>query len=76
MAYLTKDDVCFRYDKREEAQEAISALNNVIPDGGNEPLGVRIAEEHGKKKAAYYAGWMAGLQNRGMGLDTLQAYRW
>lgn len=40
-----------RYNKREEAQEAISALNNVIPEGGSQPLTVRIAEEHGKAKA-------------------------
>nr|4QQB_A Chain A, Protein sex-lethal [Drosophila melanogaster]4QQB_B Chain B, Protein sex-lethal [Drosophila melanogaster] len=37
-----------RYNKREEAQEAISALNNVIPEGGSQPLSVRLAEEHGK----------------------------
>lgn len=40
-----------RYNKREEAQEAISALNNVIPEGGSQPMTVRIAEEHGKQKA-------------------------
>ncbi|KAJ6633304.1 Sex-lethal like, partial [Pseudolycoriella hygida] len=40
-----------RYNKREEAQEAISALNNVIPEGSNQPLTVRVAEEHGKQKA-------------------------
>uniref|UniRef100_U5EQ96 Putative sex-lethal family splicing factor n=1 Tax=Corethrella appendiculata TaxID=1370023 RepID=U5EQ96_9DIPT len=43
-----------RYNKREEAQEAISALNNVIPQGGNQPLTVRVAEEHGRAKAALY----------------------
>ncbi|XP_013167877.1 PREDICTED: sex-lethal homolog isoform X1 [Papilio xuthus] len=55
-----------RFDKREEAQEAIAALNNVIPEGGTEPLSVKVAEEHGKQKAAFYAGWAAGFQhNRG-----------
>ncbi|XP_069357023.1 sex-lethal homolog isoform X4 [Maniola hyperantus] len=55
-----------RFDKREEAQEAIAALNNVIPEGGTEPLCVKVAEEHGKQKAAYYAGWAAGFHhNRG-----------
>nr|XP_026498389.1 sex-lethal homolog isoform X2 [Vanessa tameamea] len=74
-----------RFDKREEAQEAIAALNNVIPEGGTEPLSVKtgsvgtvygarrrllsdttVAEEHGKQKAAYYAGWAAGFHhNRG-----------
>ncbi|CAG5047080.1 unnamed protein product [Parnassius apollo] len=56
-----------RFDKREEAQEAIAALNNVIPEGGTEPLSVKVAEEHGKQKAAYYAGWAAGFHhNRGI----------
>lgn len=57
-----------RFDKREEAQEAIAALNNIIPEGGNEPLSVKVAEEHGKQKAAYYAGYSAGFHhnhNRG-----------
>lgn len=40
-----------RFNKREEAQEAIAALNNVIPEGGSQPLTVRVAEEHGKSKA-------------------------
>ncbi|XP_017754531.1 PREDICTED: sex-lethal homolog isoform X3 [Eufriesea mexicana] len=49
-----------RFDKREEAQEAIARLHGTIPEGGSEPLSVKIAEEHGKQKAAYYAGWQAG----------------
>ncbi|XP_054016436.1 sex-lethal homolog isoform X3 [Hylaeus anthracinus] len=49
-----------RFDKREEAQEAITRLHGTIPEGGSEPLSVKIAEEHGKQKAAYYAGWQAG----------------
>ncbi|XP_017850404.1 protein sex-lethal isoform X4 [Drosophila busckii] len=47
-----------RYNKREEAQEAISALNNVIPEGGSQPLSVRLAEEHGKAKAAHFMNQM------------------
>ncbi|KAG4069746.1 hypothetical protein HA402_003187 [Bradysia odoriphaga] len=43
-----------RYNKREEAQEAIAALNNVIPEGSNQPLTVRVAEEHGKQKATQF----------------------
>lgn len=55
-----------RYNKREEAQEAISALNNVIPQGGNQPLTVRIAEEHGKAKAALYLpAYNSFVHNRG-----------
>ncbi|XP_076639487.1 sex-lethal homolog isoform X2 [Colletes latitarsis] len=57
-----------RFDKREEAQEAIARLHGTIPEGGSEPLSVKIAEEHGKQKAAYYAGWQAGYnQSRGGG---------
>jgi len=56
----------FRFDRRDEAQEAINSLNGVIPENGTEPLVVKIAEEHGKQKAAYYAGWQAGYnQSRG-----------
>ncbi|KAK9305731.1 hypothetical protein QLX08_003469 [Tetragonisca angustula] len=56
-----------RFDKREEAQEAIARLHGTIPEGGSEPLSVKIAEEHGKQKAAYYAGWQAGYnQSRGV----------
>lgn len=66
-SYGTPRGVAFvRFDKREEAQEAIAALNNVIPEGGTEPLSVKVAEEHGKQKAAYCAGWSAGFHhNRG-----------
>ncbi|XP_070158166.1 sex-lethal homolog isoform X3 [Polyergus mexicanus] len=57
-----------RFDKREEAQEAITQLHGTIPEGGSEPLSVKIAEEHGKQKAAYYAGWQAGYnQSRARG---------
>ncbi|XP_077299154.1 sex-lethal homolog [Arctopsyche grandis] len=55
-----------RFDRREEAQEAISALNNVIPEGGKKPLSVKVAEEHGKLKAALFTGWNSNMnQNRG-----------
>lgn len=51
---VTNTTYDFRFNKREEAQEAISALNNVIPEGGSQPLTVRIAEEHGKAKAQVF----------------------
>ncbi|KAK8733640.1 hypothetical protein OTU49_006402 [Cherax quadricarinatus] len=38
-------------------------MNGVVPEGGTEPLVVKVAEEHGKMKAAYYAGYHAGLSN-------------
>ncbi|KAA0197834.1 hypothetical protein HAZT_HAZT010361 [Hyalella azteca] len=52
-----------RYDKKSEAELAITQMNGVIPEGGHDPLVVKVAEEHGKMKAAYYAGYHAGLQN-------------
>jgi len=56
-----------RYDRREEAQNAISNLHDQVPEGGNEKLNVRLAEEHGKQKAAYYAGYHAGFQQNTRG---------
>ncbi|XP_054279461.1 protein sex-lethal-like isoform X2 [Macrosteles quadrilineatus] len=50
-----------RYNRREEAQEAIKHLDGQIPDGGSERLTVKVAEEHGKQKAAYFAGFHAGF---------------
>ncbi|XP_062714612.1 protein sex-lethal isoform X3 [Aedes albopictus] len=60
-----------RFNKREEAQEAISALNNVIPQGGTQPLIVRVAEDHGRAKAALYVPSYNSIvhNNRADGLD-------
>ncbi|KAK7070886.1 hypothetical protein SK128_003093, partial [Halocaridina rubra] len=52
-----------RFDKKSEAEAAIEGMNGVTPEGGTEPLVVKVAEEHGKMKAAYYAGYHAGLNN-------------
>lgn len=60
-----------RYDKKEEAQAAINNLNGVIPEGGTEAMQVKIAEEHGKQKAAYYAGWQAGFSHKGGGAQSI-----
>lgn len=51
-----------RFNRREEAQEAIRNLDGQTLDGSNEPLCVRVAQDHGKKRAAYFAGLQAGLQ--------------
>lgn len=56
------NDVC-RFDKKSQAEAAISGMNGVVPEGGTEPLVVKVAEEHGKMKAAYYAGYHAGINN-------------
>lgn len=48
--------------------DAMEQMNGKIPDGCIEPLAIKIAEEHGKRKAAYYAGFQAGyVQSRGGG---------
>lgn len=57
-----------RYDRKSEASQAVQEMNGFTPEGCLEPLVVKIAEEHGKQKAAYYAGWHAGYtQSRGSG---------
>lgn len=50
-----------RYEKRDQASTAIMQLNNSIPKGCTEPLKIRLAEDHGKQKAAYLAGFQAGM---------------
>jgi protein sex-lethal len=59
-----------RYNKKEDAQKAIIQLNGVLLEGCTEHLSVKIAEEHGKQKAAYLAGLQTGLAHRGTN-DTL-----
>ncbi|VVC33754.1 Hypothetical protein CINCED_3A002197 [Cinara cedri] len=54
-----------RYNKKEDAQKAINQLNGVLLEGCSEHLSVKIAEEHGKQKAAYLAGLQTGLAHRG-----------
>ncbi|XP_075225526.1 protein sex-lethal-like [Lycorma delicatula] len=60
-----------RYDRRDQANEAIRALDGYTPEGSPEKLSVKIAEEHGKRKAAYFAGYQAGFnQSRGTTVVT------
>ncbi|XP_076060985.1 sex-lethal homolog isoform X6 [Oratosquilla oratoria] len=57
-----------RFDKKSEAENAIDAMNGKMLEGATEPLVVKVAEEHGKMKAAYYAGYHAALRGgRGRG---------
>ncbi|MPC52380.1 Sex-lethal [Portunus trituberculatus] len=68
-AVLARDEM---FDKKSQAEAAISGMNGVVPEGGTEPLVVKVAEEHGKMKAAYYAGYHAGINNlRGGGAGLL-----
>lgn len=52
---------CFRFERRDQAAAAINALNNFVPQGADEPIRIRLAEDHGKQKAAYLAGFRAGM---------------
>lgn len=54
-----------RFNKREEAQEAVSALNNVIPQGGSQPLTVRMANDHNKSKTNTYVPTYNSSMQRG-----------
>lgn len=54
-----------RFNKTDEAKSAIENLNGKIPEGGNEALGVRVADDHGKQRLAYYAGRQAALKEMG-----------
>jgi len=56
-----------RFDKKIEAETAINNVNGVVPHDGSEPLLVKVAEEHGKMKAAYYAGFQAAMARGGRG---------
>jgi len=58
-----------RYEKRFQASAAMTGLNNTIPDGCTEKIRIRLAQDHGKQKAAYLAGFEAG---RSQQLDRLQ----
>jgi len=50
-----------RYTKKSEADEAITQMNGVVPEGGTQALQVRVAEDHGKMKNAYNAGFQAAM---------------
>lgn len=50
-----------RYERRAQASTAIMQLNDTIPQGCREPIRIRLAEDHGKQKAAYLAGFQAGM---------------
>jgi len=59
-----------RFSKKEEAQEAINGVSGQMLDGCVIPVYVKLAEEHGKQKAAYFAGLQTGIairNNRGGG---------
>jgi hypothetical protein len=56
-----------RYETRSEACAAILELNGMVPPGAKDRIRVRLAQDHGKQKAAYLAGYQAALKFRGNG---------
>ncbi|CAG0923670.1 unnamed protein product [Notodromas monacha] len=54
-----------RFDTKDQAEAAIMGLNGTIPMGSTEALKIKIAEDHGKQRAAYNAGWAAGTRRDG-----------
>lgn len=50
-----------RYEKREQAARAIIELNNYVPKNHSEPISIRLAQDHGKQRSVYLAGFQAGL---------------
>jgi RNA recognition motif-containing protein len=50
-----------RYETREQASNAILAMHEFMPEGQIEPIRVRLAEDHGKRRASYLAGFQAGM---------------
>lgn len=51
-----------RFSKKCEADDAIRNVNGYTIPGASQPLEVKVAEDHGRQKAAYYAGHSVGHQ--------------
>ena len=51
-----------RFSKKAEAELAMSELAGYKCPGASRGLDVKVAEDHGRQKAAFYAGWIQGQQ--------------
>ena len=51
-----------RFSKKAEAELAMSELAGYKLPGASRGLDVKVAEDHGRQKAAFYAGWLQGQQ--------------
>ena len=51
-----------RFSKKAEAELAMSELAGYKLPGASRGLDVKVAEDHGRQKAAFYAGWVQGQQ--------------
>ena len=49
-----------RYSKKAEADAAMEGLHGYKLPGATRGLDVKVAEDHGRQKAAFYAGWLVG----------------
>ena len=49
-----------RFSKKAEADSAMAELNGYKLPGASRGLDVKVAEDHGRQKAAFYAGWLVG----------------
>jgi len=65
-----------RYSKKSEADYAISELNGYTVPGTNNVLEVKVAEDHGKQKAAFYAGISIGQQEACQDVGDHGTYAW
>ncbi|XP_045584045.2 sex-lethal homolog isoform X3 [Procambarus clarkii] len=54
-----------RFDKKSQAEAAIVGMNGVVPEGGTEPLVVKVAEEHGRGRGNYNNRGGGAYQGRG-----------
>ena len=64
-----------RYSKKAEADAAMAELNGYKLPGASRGLDVKVAEDHGRQKAAFYAGWLVGHgQGGGEGGDWGEDY--
>merc|ERR550517_70949 len=51
-----------RFSKKAEAELAMAELAGYKCPGASRGLDVKVAEDHGRQKAAFYAGWLQGQQ--------------
>merc|ERR1719232_56877 len=56
-----------RFSKKAEADSAMAELNGYKLPGASRGLDVKVAEDHGRQKAAFYAGWLVGQGHGGRG---------
>jgi len=56
-----------RFSRKEEAEAAIANVSGAHCQGSRHPVEVRVADDHGKQKASFFATCTAGNRGRGRG---------